>query len=522
MRNIICFEPSDYIFSLIKRELKKPKQKIIQAKLGLLGVEQIYLNSPILILLNPVLKDVDGVTILDLLKQEDYLKTIPVVVYSTITDLKSTKFFDLADSLLNKDHNFIENLKIAIEPLLLKIPIKYSGDLPSIEDIKLKIERRIFYGLVKSKMLKDLLFITMDIDNPEILLKQLESFFRSRFNIERFEYDKKLIITHNISSSLELDYLNYCSSIAQRAISQAMTIEDNIATVNNLNRLFSNYLPKKVISDLVKKDDISSLMTGEKREIAVLFSHVRDFSIIEHGNDVEEIVNFLNAHFTGLSKAIKGHGGEINKFIGDAVFAMFGAPVSYDDNESRAGKAAIKMIKFIKDKVHPNITYGESGYRIGIGIHIGKAIIGNIGSNDNFDFTAIGDTINLAARLESLCKYYDRDILVSKELKEGCQSQNFGEFFREVDTVMVKGKNRPTTIFSLEDISVYNSGFIDKYNKGIKMFKLGNWITAKEYFSKCHAIYRDDRIVNIYLDRCKEYLSSPPKSWNGSVVLNFK
>lgn len=327
---------------------------------------------------------------------------------------------------------------------------------------------------------------------------------------------------HFIDDVEELANLEFVVSIMSVMLEQADRYSFNIAREKTMRYLFGKFLPQKVINDLLKKNDDESLKTGEKREIAVIFSHIKNFSFIEENNSAEDLVEFLNNHFDGLSKNITAEGGEIDKFIGDAIFAMFGAPESYEDNESRAGKAAVKMIEQVKNNCPNNVKFDESGYKIGVGIHIGKAIIGNIGSDDNFDYTAIGDTINLAARLESLCKYYEVDILVSTNIKKGCYNTGCNLYFREVDTVIVKGKDEPTTIFSLEDKDAFSLDFLDFYSKGLKMFKLGNWFFAQDYFEKCNKLAPNDRIIAIYLERCDKFIKTPPSNWQGAIVLDFK
>ncbi len=325
--------------------------------------------------------------------------------------------------------------------------------------------------------------------------------------------------SHTMQDSEELAVFNSVLPFLFKIFCFIIEYKNNMYTAEKLKLLFSHFLPVKVIDDLLKKTDIKSLMTGEKREVAVIFSHIRDFSYIEHNNNPEELVAFLNEHFTGLTQCIKKYGGEINKFIGDAVFAMFGAPESYIDNEKRACLAALEMSAYVRN-AQKTINFPENGYRIGVGIHIGKAIIGNIGSSDNFDYTAIGDTVNLAARLESLNKHYNTGILVSENIYQGCIMDDF--VFREADTVMVKGKDKPTTMYSLVSDDEFDQKFFALYKKGIKMFKIGNFIFARDFFLECLQLKPDDIIVGMYCSRCDSFIANPPENWTGSIVLDFK
>jgi class 3 adenylate cyclase len=217
---------------------------------------------------------------------------------------------------------------------------------------------------------------------------------------------------------------------------------------------------------------------------------------------------------------IENYGGTIDKFIGDAILAIFGAPVSYEDNAVRACMAAAQMSQVLNTVDTSDLVMPEGGFNIGIGIHEGVVIVGNIGSMDKFDYTVVGDTVNLAARLEGLTKHYHERILVSDSFKGKVEHV---VFLREVDTVKVKGKARPTTLYALEMTSeVYDKVFMKHYNNGLKMFKMGNWNTALEYFSEAMKIVPDDFLTNMYILRCERFLDEPPESWDGSMTLDFK
>jgi len=340
---------------------------------------------------------------------------------------------------------------------------------------------------------------------------------------EYFSKDKNrvggIFFTHTMEEEELVFFKNFLPFLF-KLFYQVIEYQDNQFAKKRLSFLFSRFLPVKVIDDLLQRSDLKSLKIGEKREVAVLFSHVMDFHSIENNNSAENTVDFLNLHFSGLSYCIKKHGGEINKFIGDAVFAMFGAPESYEDNEMRAVKSAIDMIRLVKKTEFQDLVFGEKGYSIGIGLHIGKVIVGNIGSSDNFDYTAIGDTVNLAARLESLNKYYQTRILVSEEIYREAKNKEF--LFREVDTVMVKGKDTPTTLYTILFPGEFDPAFLSSYHKAVKMFKMGNFLLAHQYFSESSRLNSKDFLVNLYLKRSEELMQNPPPDWNGAIALDFK
>ncbi len=291
---------------------------------------------------------------------------------------------------------------------------------------------------------------------------------------------------------------------------------------NKIKTMFSKFVPPEVIKDLLSQKDETEMKVGEKRSVAILFSDIRSFTVVSENNSAERIVSFLNQYFQRMVSIIKEKGGVIDKFIGDAILAVFGAPVSYTDNAARAVSAAVEMIEGLNDLDTGDLVLPEAGFQIGIGIHEGTVIVGNIGSQDKFDYTVIGDNVNLASRLEGLTKHYKSPIILSdvvaKKVEEVVD-------LREVDTVKVKGKARPTTLYS---VVVDGYGRIDEaaeneYKKGVQMYKMGNWSTAKEYFNKVLERYPDDHSAKMYIDRCDQFIKNPPEDdWDGAINLDFK
>lgn len=287
-----------------------------------------------------------------------------------------------------------------------------------------------------------------------------------------------------------------------------------------LHKVFKKFVPEEIIQGLVEKESDAELMIGEKRNIVVLFSDIRSFTTISESNKPEDVIGFLNDYFDRQVGIIKKHGGNIDKFIGDAIFAIFGAPVSYEDNARRALISALEMIDELENinTAHMNIPDGK--VKIGIGLHEGDAIVGNVGSSEKFDYTAIGDTVNLAARFEGYTKYYKRQILMSKTVADKVKD-SFP--VREIDKVKVKGKDTATGIYSYEsDRNIMESGYLNKYYQAYKMYKLGNFITAAQYFHELKEENPNDAVIDIFIQRLKEFGETCPEGWDGSLKLSFK
>ena len=203
-----------------------------------------------------------------------------------------------------------------------------------------------------------------------------------------------------------------------------------------IRNVFSKFVPSDIIDGMVENQANSSLLAGEKRVVAVLFSDIRSFTTLSEHNKAEDVVSFLNEYFDLMAIPVNKYGGTIDKFIGDAVLAIFGAPKSYEDNTLRAVKTAMEMIELLENYNPQQIKLPFPSLRIGIGVHVGELIVGNIGSKSKFDYTVIGDNVNLASRLEGLSKHYKQSIIVSEDVKKVIGDHYY---FRELDSVQSKG-----------------------------------------------------------------------------------
>ncbi|HKK65468.1 MAG TPA: adenylate/guanylate cyclase domain-containing protein, partial [Clostridia bacterium] len=306
---------------------------------------------------------------------------------------------------------------------------------------------------------------------------------------------------------------------ASLIVHNSVIFNRTLETRNKIEHIFSKFVPKEVIRDLLDQSEEAELQLGEKRHVAILFSDIRSFTVISEHNSAEMIVDFLNRFFDKMSQAIRTQGGFIDKFIGDAILAVFGAPVSYENNAERAVRAALDMTKALSEIETGDLVLPESGFNIGIGVHEGPTIVGNLGSRDKFDYTVIGDNVNLASRLEGLTKHYREHIIVSDILASSLSDEFI---LREVDTVKVKGKEKPTTLYAVRSELFFDDENLRNYRKGLSMFKLGNWITAKEYFERILEKHPDDFLSNLYRTRCDEFSATPPADWDGAIKLDFK
>lgn len=320
----------------------------------------------------------------------------------------------------------------------------------------------------------------------------------------------------------------------------AKTVEFNqIAEAERrVEKAFSRFLPPSVIKGIIKDENSFGESAGEKRQVAILMADIRNFTAISEKNSPEDVITFLNMFFAKMGKIIIAHGGTIDKFMGDAVMALFGAPESYIYNGNRAANAALMMSQAAREMDTSILNMAGKEFRIGIGINYGTPIVGALGSEEKKEYTVIGDDVNLASRVESLTKLYGADIIITESVKkdidavrEAVREKELPEteegsiphLIRHIDNVKVKGKTHAVRIYEINaDQHKYSESFLDNYRKGLNQYENGNFKTAGEYFTLANKERPDDKAAEELLDRCRKFFIDKPKDWDGAIALTRK
>ena len=362
----------------------------------------------------------------------------------------------------------------------------------------------------------------------------LERFFSSEIQLSSYEYrvlktdDAVLATIHIVAQgniiSEKLNYFDFCINNAVEVFDKALIVEKKIFFEKRIRRAFSRFVPEQIIDSLVQQADDTNqkVGVGETRSVAILFSDIRSFTNISEKNRADVLVAFLNRYFSTMVEIIKKHGGTIDKFIGDAIMAEFGTPVSYEDNCRRAVMAAYEM----RDAL-PSVEMGDlvmpdgMVFNIGIGIHYGEVIVGSIGSKDKTDYSVIGDNVNLASRLEGLTKTYGTQILVSESVRLDAGEDSF--CFRHLDDVRVKGKKNAVPIYAVDrSPEEFPAEYKNAYIKGMELYKQGIWNLAKDYFEKALTAVENDKAAKLMLERCEDFIKNPPENWDGAIAFMTK
>jgi len=286
----------------------------------------------------------------------------------------------------------------------------------------------------------------------------------------------------------------------------------------NLNR----YLPQHVINEIINKDDLS-LLNGKYRQCSILFSDIRNFTALTEKLEAIETVGLLNNYFDVMVEAIFNHQGVLDKLIGDAIMATFGIPYNNGNDTVNAVCAAIEMIG--KLGVVNQFPKVDANLDIGVGIATGNVIAGNIGSKKRFEYTVIGNAVNLAARLESLTKFYGLRMLMCEHT-----FKKVANLFhcREIDRIKAKGQQEAVTIYTIIKksemaLSRAEKAFLKCYADGLALYRKKDFINAAGIFTKASIINPNDKPTQILLARCRDFELTPPQdSWSGTWAFSQK
>lgn len=288
---------------------------------------------------------------------------------------------------------------------------------------------------------------------------------------------------------------------------------------------FEKYVSPVIIEHMLEHPDKLNL-GGERREITVFFSDIRGFTTISEKLDPEALVKLLNEYLSAMTEIVMNNKGVVDKYMGDAIMAFWGAPLKIKNHAALAVKTCIEMEEKLKELQKKWNHEGVPSLEIGIGLNSGPAVVGNMGSYDRFDYTAMGDTINLGARLESINKQYGTRMIISESTKKNIE-QDYA--IRELDAVIVKGKNVPITIYELirrkKDVTKEVQGVILHFENGLKLYKKQKWNAAIAEFEKVLKLRSEDGPAKTFIERC-EFLktpgNSPGNNWDGVWTMKTK
>jgi adenylate cyclase len=324
-------------------------------------------------------------------------------------------------------------------------------------------------------------------------------------------------------------HLEAVSPVLAGVISLVLSLRVRVAAeeerARRIRQTFEHYVSGQVVEEMLRHPERVRL-GGERRDMTVLFSDIRGFTSISETLDPEALVSLLNAFFTPMTRLVLENGGTLDKYMGDAVMAFFGAPVAHPDHAHRACRAALAMkAELVRlnsgwhrdGRLPPHLTLG-----IGIGLNSGEMSVGNVGSEAVFGYTVIGDNVNLGSRIEGLNKDYGTQILVSEFTARAAAS---GFLFCELDSVRVKGKLKPVGIYELLAAAPAPLDQVERatlYARGLAAYRARDFAAAEAIFADL-ADRLGDGPGKTFRERCRHYQEDPPPAdWDGVEVRKTK
>lgn len=303
----------------------------------------------------------------------------------------------------------------------------------------------------------------------------------------------------------------------------ALVVMEDISDEKRLKNTMYRYMTQELAEQLLQSGDAK--LGGDRKELSILFSDIRGYTNLVENMGAEEVVTMLNEYFSSMVEAIFKHKGTLDKYIGDAIMGVFGSPVPLEDHAWRAVQTALEMRSNLAEFNASRLALQKQPISIGIGIHSGEAIGGNIGHQRRMEFTVIGDDVNLGSRLEGTSKMYGCDIVISGNTYEPCADRIW---VRELDIVRVKGKIQPVTIYELlgkrsDRIPAKKQQIVELYQQGRELYLKRQFDRALEKFQAVLALNSQDKAAKLHQQRCQNAIANPlPDDWDGIESLTEK
>lgn len=280
-----------------------------------------------------------------------------------------------------------------------------------------------------------------------------------------------------------------------------------------IRRAFSHYLAPSVVNELLKSPDNLDLIVNN-REVTILFCDIRGFTTLSEHCSPEELSRFLNTYFSLMTEIILKHKGMVDKYIGDAVMAVWGSPLNDPCHAINGVRAACEMVEVV-EKNMTSLTLSGKPIQIGIGVNSGVVSAGNFGCARHFDYTVLGNNVNLASRVEQLTKMYPVNILITKFTAELLHAEMP---YRFIDRVLVKGRNKHVDLFeplNRNQFTPSSRSQEKKFKRAVTLYRSGKFEKALDCFDELTK-ESGDRLYDIYAKRCVRFLlEPPPANWQG-------
>ena len=367
----------------------------------------------------------------------------------------------------------------------------------------------------KNSWIQDKINVVKKNHEPELIMDCEIEVFNS-------ENEKKELVSANLTILPLINEENEGRTDSQNQFLGTLLMLEDISSEKRMKSTMSRYMDPGIANQLLEEG--ADIMGGLDTTATLLFSDLRSFTNITESLGAQGTVKLLNEYFEIMVECITEQGGMLDKFIGDAIMAAFGLPITHEDDEDRGVKAGINMIKRLWQWNEVRNKEGKPPLDMGLGLNTDKIVAGNIGSQKRMDYTMIGDGVNLAARLESACKQYNARILISdftfKKLKGTYR-------IRYIDDVVVKGKTEPVGVHEVLDYHNDKTfpnlmDVVNHFNEGRKKYRIGDFTSSISSFQECLKANSNDLLSKTYIERCEQLIKEKPTNWDGVWVMKSK
>ncbi|MFQ5639461.1 MAG: CHASE2 domain-containing protein [bacterium] len=325
-----------------------------------------------------------------------------------------------------------------------------------------------------------------------------------------------LLVWVQITAPITAIALSYVGNVVHQALTEQ---RERI----RVKKTWEHFMAGNVINSMLDSGKLPKY-GGERKELTILFSDIRGFTTFSEKHTSREVVDQLNEYLTEMVDVIFKYAGTLDKFVGDEIMAIYGAPLHFRNHAENACKTALEMVSKLRRLQREWSRSKKDSFQIGIGINTGKVIIGNLGSSQLFDYTVIGDDVNLGARLEGANKQYGTTIIISESTYRAVRKK---ALVRELDLVRVKGKKRPVRIYELRGMgslpAIEKDLIIDVYTQGLAYYKEMKWYLALIEFKRILRYFPTDGATRVYIKRCLDFIENPPvENWDGVYEFTTK
>ena len=340
---------------------------------------------------------------------------------------------------------------------------------------------------------------------------------------QQYYPDRTLISTGIDEHSINLSINTMAEVSDPTRVNGALVVMDDISDEKRLKSTMYRYMTQELAEQLLSSGDAK--LGGDRKEVSVLFSDIRSYTSLTESMQAEEVVQMLNEYFESMVDAVFTHKGTLDKYIGDAIMAVFGSPLPLEDHAWCAVQTSLEMRHRLGEFNQRRRETRKQEIKIGIGINSDIVISGNIGSSKRMEFTAIGDGVNLGSRLEGASKQYGCDIVISESTFQPCADRIW---YRELDQIRVKGKTQPVKVYELvglksEPLDEKKQQIIELYHQGRDYYLNRKFTKAMSQFGTILEDIEQDKAAALYLERCQPYLkNAPPDDWDGVYSLTEK